>query len=132
MNKRFSPAWISSKRPGKQRKFAANAPLHIKRKMMGTHLSKELRKTHGRRAIPVRKGDTVKVMRGKFEGKTGKVTDVNLKMQRIQIEGIQVKKQDGSKSNVPLKPSNVMITGLNMEDKRRITKQKQETKKNAP
>jgi len=58
-------------------------------------------------------------MRGKFKNKKGKVIGVKLKMQKIEIEGIQVKKQDGSKVNVPLRPSNLQITELNLEDKKR-------------
>jgi len=123
MNKEFSKAWKASKRPAKQRKFVANAPLHIKRKFVSANLSKELRKKHEKRNIPIIKGDTAKIMRGKFKGKQGKVIEVNLKTSRIILEGIQVKKRDGSKSNVRLQPSNVQIIELNLNDKKRLKKQ---------
>lgn len=120
MKREFSKHWKSSKQPRKQRKYLANAPLHIKRKFLSVNLSKDLRKKHKKRNIPVKKGDTVKVMRGKFKKKQGKVTEVKLKMSKVTIEGIQIKKQDGSKVNVRLKPSNLQIIELNLEDKRRI------------
>ncbi len=41
-------------------------------------------------------------------------------MQKIFVQGIQIKKQDGSKVNVPLKASNLQIIDLNLEDKKRI------------
>ena len=41
--KEFSKSWVSSKKPGKQRKYRINAPLNIKRKFLSVHLSKELR-----------------------------------------------------------------------------------------
>ena len=34
-----------SKQPRKQRKFLYNAPLHVRRKIMSAHLSKELTRT---------------------------------------------------------------------------------------
>lgn len=130
MKSKFSTKWKASSQPRKQRKFVANAPLHIKRKMLSVNLSKDLRKKHERRNIVVRKGDKVKVMRGKFKGKSGKVTEVITKYSRILIEGIQVKKMDGSKANVRIQPSNVQIIELNLEDKKRFGKKmKTEEKK---
>ena len=40
----FSKTWVRSKQPRKQRKYVANAPLHIKGKMVRAHLSKDLQK----------------------------------------------------------------------------------------
>ena len=119
MRKKFSTAWKSSKQPRKQRKYLINAPLHIKKKMISANLSKELRKKYGKRSFPLRKKDTVKILRGKFKGKKGKITRVILKMQKVEIEGIQIKKQDGSKVNIKLMPSNLQIIELNLEDKKR-------------
>jgi len=119
MKQKFSTSWKASKRPAKQRKYLAQAPLHIKRKFVSVNLSKELRNKYGKRNIPVRKGDGVKIMRGKFKGKTGKVIEVKLKKSKIIVEGIQVKKQDGSKVNVKMQPSNLQITELNLDDRKR-------------
>jgi large subunit ribosomal protein L24 len=135
MRKKFSTMWKSSKQPRKQRKYLANAPLHIKKKLMSVNLSKELRKKYSKRSIPLRKKDVVKIVRGKFKGKKGKVMKVILKVQKVEVEGIQIKKQDGSKVNIRLRPSNLQITELNVEDKKRNkalsreTKEKKETKK---
>tara|TARA_Y100000310_G_scaffold167546_2_gene167361 strand:+ start:6872 stop:7366 length:495 start_codon:yes stop_codon:yes gene_type:complete len=129
MKKEFSKAWKSSKRPGKQRKYVANAPLHIKRKFLNANLSKDLRKKHNKRSISLRKGDVVKIMKGKFKGKRGKITEINLKNSKIIMEGIQVKKQDGSKANIKLQPSNLQIIELNIEDKKRLKNEVKSTKK---
>ena len=120
MEKKFSTVWKASKQPRKQRKYVAQAPLHIKRKLMSVNLSKDLRKKHGKRNLPVRKGDVIRVMRGKFKKKSGKVSSVKLKMQKITVDGIQIKKLDGSKVNANLKPSNLQIIELNLEDKKRL------------
>lgn len=77
----------------------------------------------------MRKGDTVKVMRGKFKMKTGKITEVFTKISKVIIEGITVKKQDGSKANIKMRPSNLQIIELNLDDKKRMNTTKEETKK---
>lgn len=119
MEKKFSKKWKASKQPRKQRKYTAEAPLHIKRKLLSVNLSKELRKKYGKRNVVVRKGDNVKIMKGKFKGKTGKILQVFTKKSKVTIEGIQVKKQDGSKANIKLHPSNLQIIELNTSDKKR-------------
>lgn len=130
MHKKFSTAWKASKQPRKQRKYLAKAPLHIKRKLLSVNLSKELRKKYGKRNVVVRKGDTVKIMNGKFKKKTGKIIQVFTKKSKVTIEGIQVKKQDGSKVNVKLQPSNLQIIELNLTDNKRFSNKKTESKSN--
>ena len=86
---------------------------------MAAMLDKELRGKYGMRNIEVRKGDEVKIMRGKFKGKSGKVASVEVKKTRISIDGVQKPKKDGTKILVPLEPTNLMITELNLDDKKR-------------
>ncbi len=102
--------------PRKQRAESKNAPLHIRRKFLGAKLSKDLEEKYGKRSIPVRKGDTVRIMRGDDRGKEGKVTSVDLKNCRITVEGVVVAKADLSEVPRPVHPSNVMITKLNLKD----------------
>jgi len=112
---------ISSK-PGKQRKRMFNAPLHKKRKWISAHLEENLLLKYDRRAIPVVKGDTVRVMRGSFRGHEDKVARVNVKKGYLEIEGITMTKADGNKIAKPIHPSNLMITKLNLTDKWRRKK----------
>lgn len=86
---------------------------------MSVNLSKELRKKYGKRNIPIRKGDKVKVLRGQFKGKTGKINKVSLKKRKVYIEGIESVKKDGTKAFVPVTPSNLQIQELILEDKKR-------------
>jgi len=109
-----------SKKPKKQRKFLYTAPLHLRRKMLASHLSKELREKYKRRSLPVRKGDEVLVMRGKLKGKIGKIARINLKKYRVYIEGITRKRTVGTEVQVPIHPSNLQLTNLNLADKKRI------------
>lgn len=120
MKNKFSTHWLSSVQPRKQRKYLAEAPLHIKRKILSANLSKELRKIHGKRSIEVRKGDEVKIMRGKFSKKQGKISSINRKKMKLAIEGIQIQKKDGTKVNVWLHASKLQVISLLLDDKRRI------------
>ena len=108
-----------SKQPRKQRKARYNAPLHVRHKFMTAPLSEELQDKYGRRGFPVRKGDTVRVVRGDDKGKEGKVRTVDLKKERITMEGIVVARSDLSEVPRPIHPSNVIITKLDVKDKLR-------------
>jgi len=122
MKTKFSSSWNRSIQPRKQRKYRHNAPLHIKQKFISTHLSKDLRKKYNKRNINLRKGDNVKVMRGQFKNKQGKVDEINLKKTVVYINGIEITKKDGTKTRHPLHPSNLMIIELNLDDKMRQKK----------
>jgi len=124
MKSEFSKTWNSSKQPRKQVKFRANAPNHIKKTFVGTTLDKPLRKKYGMRNIEVRKGDEVKVMRGKFKGKQGKVGTVDVKNTRVQIDGIQRSKAGGEKLVTWFHPSNIKIIILDEKDNRRMKRRK--------
>lgn len=113
----FSNKWKSSKKPGKQRKFKLNAPLHVKQKFVHAHLSNDLRKKYGKRSIGLRKGDKVKVIRGKFKKHEGKVDSVYLKEAAIFVSGVETTKRDGTKKTIALHPSNLIVTELNLDDK---------------
>jgi len=124
MKSKFSKTWNSSKQPRKQIKFRANAPNHIKRTLMGAMLDKSLREKHGIKKISVRKGDEVKIMRGKFSGKLGKVGMVDVKNLRIQIDGIQRTKKAGEKLETWFHPSIVRIISFEGSDRKRMKRWK--------
>ena len=108
-----------STQPRKQRKFIYKAPLHIRHNLMSVSLSEELREQYNRRSLPVKTGDTIKVMRGDFKDHEGKIEKVDLKNYRVMIEGMSVQKPDGNKVYHPVHPSNVMILELDIEDDER-------------
>ena len=104
-------------KPSKQRKRLFQAPYHIRGKILSAHLSSELRERYNTRSLPVRTGDTVRVLRGDYKGVEGKVMRVDRKKYRIFIEGITREKADGTTILVPIHPSNVEIIRLNLDDK---------------
>jgi len=104
-------------KPGKQRKLAFTAPSHIRRKLLTAPLSSGLRERHGVRSFPVRKGDTVKILRGDFSGIEGKVSEINTEQGRLFVEGVTREKVSGTSTKVSVHVSKVMITNLNLDDK---------------
>ena len=129
MKKDYSKHWKASKQPRKQRKYRARAPLHVKHKFLTANLDKLLRKKYKKRNFPIRKGDTVKIMRGTFKGKTGKIERIDTKRARASIEKIQRTKKDGTKVEVFFNASNLQIKEINLEDKKRIKSIEKKTKK---
>ncbi len=114
------PVLTKSKHPRKQRKALYEAPKHARAKMMAAHLSRELRKKYNTRSLPVRVGDKVVVMRGKFKGKSGKVIGIDRKKMKVHVDGINLKKADGTQVPYPLHPSDLMIVELDLSDKWRL------------
>jgi large subunit ribosomal protein L24 len=120
MKTQFSPTWVSSTQPRKQRKYRYEAPAHRRHSFLNAHLSKDLRKKHGFRSVPVRKGDEVSVMRGNFAGQKGKILSVDYTNAHVVVENITRKKADGSKVAVRLDPSNLLLLSLTLEDTKRL------------
>ncbi|MDO8427599.1 MAG: 50S ribosomal protein L24 [Candidatus Diapherotrites archaeon] len=111
---------IQSGKPSSQRKFFYSKPLHLAKKNLSSHLSKELREKFGVRAFTLHKGDTVEIMRGSFKGKKGKVHTVNYSQKNVIVEGIVRKKVSGQEVAVPLQASNLRLMELELTDKKRI------------
>jgi len=107
--------------PRKQRRFRFRAPLHVRHKLVAAHVSKELQKELGKRSLPVRKGDKVRVMRGKFRGHEGTVVRVDLRRYKVFVEGVQRQNAKGQDVMIPLDPSNLMIIEADMSDERRFS-----------
>ena len=124
MKSAFSNKWKSSKQTRKQRKYQFNAPDHTASKMMGSHLSPELRTEYSTRSARVRTGDKVKIMRGRFAKESGKVERIDVRRSKVFLTKIEIVKKDGTKALVGFNPSNLMITDLNIEDKKRMNKKK--------
>jgi len=103
--------------PSKQRKEIYQAQGQRLRKLLAAPLSDELRKAQGRRSYPVRKGDTVKIVRGDFAGVEGKVNDIDTHGRRLFVEGVTREMTSGTSTNVSVHSSKVVITKLNLDDK---------------
>ena len=110
---------VASKRRT-QRRLQLSAPSSIKRRLMSCHLNKTLRQTHKIRALPIKRGDEVKILKGKFKGKSGKVVQVYRRRSVIYVDKIQREKQNGQTVFFPIRPSYCIIEKLvNNKDRKK-------------
>merc|ERR1711967_175129 len=114
---KYSQNVSSSRR--KSRKAHFTAPSSVRRKIMSSHLNKELVQKYNVKSMPIRKDDEVIVVRGSHRGREGKVIQVYRKKYVIHIERVTREKSNGSTVNVGIHPSNVMITKLKLDKDRR-------------
>merc|ERR1712180_416005 len=112
------------------RKRHFNAPSHIRRKLMSSPLSKDLRTKHNVRSMPIRKDDEVQVTRGHYKGQqVGKVVQVYRKKFVVYIERIQREKANGATVHVGIHPSKVVIQKLKLDkDRKRILEHRARSK----
>ena len=115
----------TSSLPRTQRRARYQAPLHARGRALHAHLAKPLRKTYARRAVRLRKGDTVRIMRGKYtlepagtvlKHPEGKVSGVDLDKGKVFVEGLTRKTQKGKHKWVPIDPSNLLVIRLDLSD----------------
>ena len=111
-----------TKNPSKQRLKLYTASKHTRRKWMASHLHEDLLMSYNTRAVTVRKGDTVKILRGETKGHTGKVSAINTNAMYVEVEGANITKADGKQVPRKIHPSNLLITKLDLSDKRRKEK----------
>ena len=108
-----------SKKPRKQRKYNFTSIKNEVHKLMSANLSPDLRSSKGFRSLPVKTGDSVTIMRGKYAGRSGKINKVNPQKQRVYVDKIMRGKTDKTEIPVPIHPSNLMITKYVTKDRKR-------------
>lgn len=67
----------------------------------------------------MRRGDKVKVTTGAFKGIAGSVVKIDLKKLKVYVDKVVSKKRDGTEVLKPVHPSNLTITDIDLQDKRR-------------
>ena len=112
-----------SSKPTKVRKAAANSPIREKALKFGrASLSSDLKTKYTTNSVRVRPGDNVKLVRGEYAGVEGKIQKVFPQEGRITVEGVTREKIAGGTTPLRIHTSNVVVTGLNLEDKFRRQK----------
>ncbi|XP_060050536.1 large ribosomal subunit protein uL24-like [Erinaceus europaeus] len=119
---KFNPFVTSDRSKNRKRHFSA--PSHIRRKIMSSPLSKEMRQKYNVRSMPIHKDNEVQVVRGHYKGQQiGKVVQVYRKV--IYIERVQQEKANGTTIHVGIHPSKVVITRLKLDkDRKKILEHK--------
>jgi len=109
-----------TKSPSKKRKQLYTAPLHRRRKILTAPLAPALAEKEGVKQMVIRKGDTIRILKGSFKGIEGEVSKVNYRTMRLTVEGVTFEKTDGSSQHFPVRACNCEIINLkNMRDKGR-------------
>ncbi len=90
---KYSSNVSSSRRKARKAYFTSDS--EARRTLMSSSLDKELRSKYGVRAVPIRKDDEVKVVRGDFKGREGKVLAVYRKKFVVHIERVTQDKANG-------------------------------------
>ena len=99
-----------------------NPTFHTRSKQLGSQLSDDLRKKYGKKSVRVIEGDSIKIVRGEFKGVDGKISKISTKKNSVAVEGVKKEKTKGDKFDVYIHTSNLLVTGLNTEDKWRIAR----------
>ena len=117
---------VRSRQPRRQRKAMFTADHQERRHRMAVPLSRELRTRYGRRSLPVRKGDTVRVLSGSYStvGEERRVARVDRRDYRLTLDNVTTKTADAKLKPLPIRPSHLVLTKLNLSDpwRRRILK----------
>ena len=119
---------VASKRRA-QRKLQLSAPSSVKRKLMSSHLCKTLRDQYKIRSLPIKRGDEVKILKGKAKGKTGKVVQVYRRRNYICVDKVNREKQNGQTVFLPIRPCYCLIEKLLINKDRTKTIEKRAANK---
>jgi large subunit ribosomal protein L26e len=114
-----NPLVSQSRRTSRRNHFSASSS--ERRIIMSAPLSKKLREQYNIRSLPVRKGDTVRILVGsrKIKGKEAKIKTVYRKKYCINLEKITREKVNGTQVDINIHPSNVELTTLHIDKNRK-------------
>jgi ribosomal protein uL24 len=110
--------------PRRQRKAYYTARTFERRRRMAVPLSRELRGRFRARSLPVRKGDTVRVLSGSFVGREERVAKVDRRGYSVVLDNVTLKTGEDKLKPLPIRTSHLVITRLNLSDpwRRRVLK----------
>jgi len=97
---------------------------------MSAPLSKELQAKYSVRSLPIRKDDEVKIIRGNSASREGKVSGVFRKKWVVHIERVSRDKGNGQTTQIPIRPSKVVITNIKMDKDRKALLERKGASKN--
>lgn len=111
-----------STQPRKQRRAMFQASPFDRHRQLTVSLSRDLRGRYKRRALPLRKGDTVRIVSGSFKGREERVSKVDMRSLRVTLDNVTIKKVDQKLKPLPIRTNHLILTRLNLADpwRRRI------------
>ncbi|XP_033055080.1 60S ribosomal protein L26-like [Trachypithecus francoisi] len=121
---KFNPFGTSERSKNRKRHFSTAS--HIRRKIMSSPFSKELRQKYNVQSMPNRKDNEVQVVQGHYKSQhIDKVVQISRKKYVIYIEWVQGEKANGTTVHLGIHPSKVVIASLKLDkDHKKILEQK--------
>ena len=107
---------VSPHAPRRQRRALYTASTSQRRRRMTVPLSRELRRRFQRRNVPVRKGDTVRVLSGSFAGREERVAKISRRDYSVTLDNVTLKTAEEKLKPLALRTSHLVITRLNLAD----------------
>jgi len=107
---------LSPHSPRRQRKALYTADTFERRIRMTVPLSRELRSRFHRRSVPVRKGDTVRVLSGSYAGREERVARIDRRGYSVTLDNVTLKTADEKMKPLSLGVGHLVITRLNLSD----------------
>ncbi len=107
---------LSPHSPRRQRRALYEADTFGRRRRMTVPLSRDLRLRFHRRAVPLRKGDTVRVMRGSFVGREERVAKVDRRSYTVTLDNVTLKSGEEKLKPLPIRTNHLLLVRLNLAD----------------
>lgn len=107
---------ISPSSSRRQRKALYNAHTAKRRRLMSVPLSKDLRARFHRRALPLRKGDTVRILKGSYEGREERVAKVDRRSLAVTLDNVTSKTGESKQTPLPVRTGSLVLVHLNLAD----------------
>jgi large subunit ribosomal protein L24 len=102
--------------PRRQRRAVYEADTFERRRRMTVPLSRELRRRFHLRSVPLRKGDTVRVMRGSYVGREERVAKLNRRDYTVTLDNVTLKSGEEKLKPLPVRTNHLLIVRLNLAD----------------
>ncbi|MGI0054278.1 MAG: 50S ribosomal protein L24 [Thermoplasmata archaeon] len=102
--------------PRKQRRMLYEADTTRRRRLMSVPLSKELRGRFHRRALPLRKGDTVRILKGSYVGREERVAKVDRRGLSVTLDNVTSKTGESKSTPLPVRTGSLILVRLNLAD----------------
>jgi large subunit ribosomal protein L24 len=106
----------SPRSPRRQRKALYTASSFQRRRRMTVPLSRDLRGRFHARSLPLRKGDTVRVLSGSFVGREERVAKVDRRSYSVILDNVTLKTGEEKLKPLPIRTNHLVITRLNLSD----------------
>ncbi len=102
--------------PRRQRRAVFEATTAERRHRMTVPLSRELRKRFHRRSVPLRKGDTVRVMKGSYIGREERVQKISRRDYSVTLDNVTLKSGEEKLKPLPIRTNHLLLVRLNLAD----------------